>query len=94
VRALAAVIASLWLPAGGTFSSVRPAGNALLLSGYAQTGLGCIWSTVDPVRMRLLRTHRGPCGNLTKTTGVLTPSVVYDPKSPWILDPPWLRRVR
>ena len=27
MRALAALVASLWLPAGGTFSSVRPAGG-------------------------------------------------------------------
>jgi len=83
VRALAAVIASLWLPAGGTFSSVRPAGNALLVSGSAETGTGCIWATVDPRRLKLQRTHRGSCDELAKATGRLTPSIVFDPKSPW-----------
>jgi hypothetical protein len=29
VRALAALIASIWLPAGGTFWSVQPAGGFL-----------------------------------------------------------------
>lgn len=80
MRALAALIATLWLPAGGTFSSVQPAGSALLLTGFAETGPACIWSTVDPSRMRLLRTHRGPCD---RVPGRLHPSVVYDPKSPW-----------
>ena len=74
MRALAAVVATLWLPAGGTFSSVRPAGNELLLSGYAQTGTACIRATVDPVRLKLLRTSRGPCP---------APRVVYDPRSFW-----------
>ena len=83
MRALAAVIASLWLPAGGTFSSVQPAGNALLLSGHADTGPACIWATVDPVHLKLLRIHRGPCGDVARATGVVTPSVVFDSKSPW-----------
>jgi hypothetical protein len=83
VRALAALIATLWLPAGGTFSSVQPAGGVLLLSGPADTGPGCIWTTVDPVRLRLLRTHRGSCDTLARASGRLTPAIVYDPKSPW-----------
>lgn len=83
MRALAALIATLWLPAGGTFSSVQPAGGVLVLSGFAETGPGCIWTTVDPVRMRLLRTHRGSCDAAARASGRLTPSVVYDPKSPW-----------
>lgn len=81
MRVLAAAVASLLLPAGGTFSSVQPAGNALLVSGRAETGNGCIWATVDPARLKLLRTHRGSCD--ASATGLLTPSVVFDPKSPW-----------
>ncbi len=83
MRALAALIATLWLPAGGTFSSVQPAGNELLVSGRTQTGAGCIWSTVDPQRLKVLRTHRGSCDTLDKASGRLTPSIVFDPKSPW-----------
>jgi len=83
VRALAALVASLWLPAGGTFYSVRPAGGALLLSGFADRGPTCIWATVDPRRMRLLRTHRGSCASEAKLSGRVSPSVVYDPHSPW-----------
>ena len=83
MRALAALVASLWLPAGGTFTSVQPAGSVLLLSGYADRGPACIWATVDPVRLRLLRMHRGSCAAAARATGRVTPSVVYDPKSPW-----------
>ena len=83
VRALAALVASLWLPAGGTFTSVQPAGSALFLSGFADRGPGCIWATVDPVQFRLVRAHRGTCAAAARATGRLTPSIVYDPKSQW-----------
>lgn len=83
MRALAALVASIWLPAGGTFTSVQPAGSVLLLSGFADRGPGCIWATVDPVRLRLLRTHRGACDAAARASGRVTPSIVYDPKSPW-----------
>jgi hypothetical protein len=83
VRALAALVASLWLPAGGTFSSVQPAGSALFLNGFADRGPGCIWATADPQRMRMLRTHRGSCASEARASGRLTPSIVYALRSPW-----------
>jgi hypothetical protein len=47
VRLLAAIVSSLFLPFGGIWSSIQPDGTKLLVSGYANSGSGCAWLTVN-----------------------------------------------
>lgn len=80
MRALAALIASIWLPAGGTFSSVQPAGSFLYLSGSAETGTGCIVSTVSLRAFRVTTTRVGRCVDPLHR---ISEHVVTDRHSPW-----------
>ena len=81
MRALAALIASIWLPAGGTFWSVQPAGSFLRLTGSAEAGTDCIYSSVTLSSFELRGTSIGAC---RRDPGhQVTWRVVYDPHSPW-----------
>ena len=81
MRALAALIASIWLPAGGTFWSVQPAGSLLRLTGAADTGPRCIYTTVALSSFTLRGTHLGVC---SRDSGHRVGwRVVEDPRSPW-----------
>lgn len=80
MRALAALVASLWLPAGGTFSSVQPAGSFVFLSGSAERGPACISTRVSTATFKVSRTRIGPCGDSAHRVSF---HVVFDPHSPW-----------
>jgi hypothetical protein len=80
VRALAALVASLWLPAGGTFSSVQPAGSFLFLSGSADRGSACISTRVSLAAFEASRTRIGRCSDPAHRTSF---HVVFDSHSPW-----------
>lgn len=75
MRALAALVTSLWLPAGGTFTSVQPAGGVLRLAGIADRGARCISATVALRGFRLRGTRIGACAGGVR--------IVYDPRSFW-----------
>ena len=81
MRALAALIASIWLPAGGTFWSVQPAGGLLRLTGSADTGPRCIYTSVALSTFELGRTHFGACGR--DPVHRVSWRVADDPRSSW-----------
>jgi hypothetical protein len=75
VRTFAALVTSLWLPAGGTFTSVQPAGGILRLSGITDRGARCISTEVDVRSFRLRASRIGACSGGVR--------IVYDPRSFW-----------
>jgi len=80
VRVLAALIASLSLPAGANYASVQPAGAKLLVSGYANPGSGCVWLSVDP-RTLAFRRSAGSCAAPPRSAHRVSPVVVPEPRS-------------
>ena len=80
MRALAALVASLWLPAGGTFSSVQPAGGFLFLSGSAERGPACISTRVSVAAFTVSHTRIGRCSDPAHRVSY---HVVFDPHSAW-----------
>jgi len=82
VHALAALVASLYLPFGAIYSSVQPAGTKLLVSGYANPGNGCVWLTVDPSTLAARRS-RSSCARPPRSTYPAVPVVIANPRSQW-----------
>lgn len=60
MNALAAVVASLTLPAGAFWAAPAPDGGTLLVRGYANPGQGCVFLRIDPRTLRSARS-RGRC---------------------------------
>jgi hypothetical protein len=84
VRVVAALIASLTLPAGGVqWSSVTAAGHSLLVTGSPPTGVLCEFFVVDTTTLK----GRGPylrrCEMIPILTHRLVPAVVYSRTSPY-----------
>ena len=78
MRVLAALIASLTLPAGGVqWWSVTAAGRSLLVTGSPPTGLLCEFFVVDTATLKRRGPYRRSCDNAPVSTHRLAPTVVY-----------------
>ena len=84
MRVLAALIASLSLPAGGVqWWSVTPAGRSLLVTGSPPTGALCEFFVVDTTTLKGRGPYRRSCGKPPVSTHRLVPAVVYSRTSPY-----------
>jgi hypothetical protein len=84
VRFLAALIASLTLPAGGVqWWSVTPAGHSLLVTGSPPTRALCVFFVVDATTLKGRGPYRRSCQKPPVSTHRLAPKVVYSHTSPY-----------
>jgi hypothetical protein len=78
VRVLAALIASLVLPAGGVqWWSIASAGHSVVVTGSPPTGSRCEFFVVDTTTLKGRRSYRRTCTSPPLATHRLTPAVVY-----------------
>ena len=84
VRVLAALIASLVLPAGAVqWWSVAPAGHVLVVTGSPPTGVLCEFFVVDTATLKGRGPYRRACDKPPVSTHRLTPAIVYSRTSPY-----------
>jgi len=78
VRVLAALIASLVLPAGGVqWWSIAPAGHSVLVTGTPPTGSLCAFFVVDTTTLKGRGPYRRNCDKPPAATHRLAPVTVY-----------------
>lgn len=84
MRVLAALIASLVLPAGAVqWWSVAPAGNSILVTGSPPTGALCEFFVVDTATLKGRGPYRRACDKPPVATHQLTPAIVHSRTSPY-----------
>ena len=84
MRFLAALIASLTLPAGGVqWWGVTAAGHSLLVTGSPPTGALCAYFVVDTTTLKGRGPYRRSCHRPPVSTHRLAPVVVFSHTSPY-----------
>jgi hypothetical protein len=84
VRVLAALIASLTLPAGGVqWWSVTATGHSLVVTGSPPTGALCVFFVVDTTTLQGRGPYRRTCDKPPVSTHRLAPKVVNSRTSPY-----------
>jgi hypothetical protein len=74
MRALAALVSSLYLSSTTVFTTVQPHLGALLVSGYEQQGSLCVWLTIDEATLRTKSSRRRSCSTAPVA---LSPTINY-----------------
>jgi outer membrane protein assembly factor BamB len=84
VRVLAALVASLALPAGGVqWWSITPVGHSLLVAGSPPAGALCAYFVVDTTTLKGRGRYRRSCDRPPVATHRVAPVVVHSRTSPY-----------